>query len=54
MIQNKEQTNNKITQLELEITHARQRLQSLWDAKGDTDAAVLSASIKTGSVDQRV
>lgn len=46
MIQNNEQPKNQITQLETAIARSRQRLQSLWDAKGYTDAEVLNASIE--------
>ncbi len=46
MIQNQKQTNNKIAQLETEITSARNRLQFLWNIKGCTDAEVLGASIE--------
>jgi len=42
----KEQTNNKITTLETKIAFARDRLHSLWDLKGRTDAEVLNASVK--------
>lgn len=46
MNQNTDQTNNQISRLETAIARSRQRLQSLWDAKGYTDAEVLNASIE--------
>ena len=46
MIQNNQPSNNQITQLETAIARSRRRLQSLWDAKGCTDAEVLNASIE--------
>lgn len=42
----KKRTNNKKDQLEIKIARSRRRLQSLWDAKGYTDAEVLIASIE--------
>ena len=44
MTQTQKQT--EITRLETQIARARKRLQTLWNAKGHTDAEVLNASIK--------
>lgn len=44
MTQTQKQT--EITRLETQIARARKRLQTLWNAKGQTDAEVLNASIK--------
>jgi hypothetical protein len=46
MINNKEPMNNQITRLKTAIARSRQRLQSLWDAKGYTDSEVLNAGIE--------
>jgi hypothetical protein len=46
MINNKEPMNNQITRLKTAIARCRQRLQSLWDAKGYTDSEVLNAGIE--------
>lgn len=44
MTQTQKQT--EISRLETRIARARKRLQTLWNAKGFTDAEVLNASIE--------
>ena len=44
MTQTQKQT--KINRLETQIARARRRLHTLWNAKGQTDAEVLNASIE--------
>ena len=46
MNSNNQPNNNQITQLETAIACSRRRLQTLWEAKGCTDAEVLNASIE--------
>ena len=41
-----QKNDNQITRLETAIARSRQRLQSLWEAKGYTDSEVLKASVE--------
>lgn len=46
MIDHNQKNNNQITLLKTAIARSRQRLQSLWEAKGYTDSEVLKASVE--------